>query len=502
MAPTLESNMQPSHKTLTADAPSLEIALRSRTKTARSSGTTNRSSHKDVHRSSLIRSEEEVGDEPRADNAHDTGIGEGSQHRVLGETRVGTRLHKAGVGRQPSGEKANGRPAGDGTGAGASRRLDRGGEGRAMGSKGNPPRTRASNGERRRVFINDYNDEEDEEKDSHQVSQPPPMKGKALTFHDSDINMQLVDISPEHGGSSLQLSMSNDDFTAAPNQAALLRLDTINLAEGTPTTTSYKSPRNATTSDNHSAKRRRGESGGLATIPDSHTSQHTKRKEPIPSIDIVAQMWLGFSIHEAIAIQKGTEIIHKHRTHEEFVTIGTPPKEVIDFKTLRRAFPRVPQLCYPNERPDAVLGNHLHFTQIPRLERVDPTTGLSEGFHVTIRFDFSFKSMSRQDVRGACLDRLRQMNISLGSTYSNPIDIGINAVTKNWAGFIKVHLQNPTQDGMALFRGHRAFVLEMEDGVKTIGKVEKGYKQVTKARNLRLHLKGETLRHELASTIF
>ena len=42
----------------------------------------------------------------------------------------------------------------------------------------------------------------------------------------------------------------------------------------------------------------------------------------------------------------------------------------------------------------------------------------------------------------------------------------------------------------------------MEDGERVIGKVEKGYELVTKARNLRLHLKGDTLRHEHASTIF
>ena len=110
--------------------------------------------------------------------------------------------------------------------------------------------------------------------------------------------------------------------------------------------------------------------------------------------------------------------------------------------------------------------------------------------------------MSRQEARGACFERLRQMDIPLGSTYANPIDIGINAVTKNWAGFLKIHLQNPLKDGIAFLRGDRAFVMELEDGVKTIKKVEKGYELVTKARNLRLYLKGETLRHELASTIF
>ena len=94
------------------------------------------------------------------------------------------------------------------------------------------------------------------------------------------------------------------------------------------------------------------------------------------------------------------------------------------------------------------------------------------------------------------------MDIPLGTIYSNPIDIGINAVTKNWAGFIKVHLKNPQLDGLSLLKGNRAFVMQMEDGEKVIGKIEKGYELATKARNLRLHLKGETLRHENASTIF
>ena len=184
------------------------------------------------------------------------------------------------------------------------------------------------------------------------------MKGKAIPCNDSDIDMQLEDVSPEHGGSSLKLSLSNEDFTAAPNQAAALRIDTINLADRTPTQESYQSPKNVTTSDNHSAKRRRGELRGLATISDAHKPLGRKLKEAIPSIDIVSHMWLGFSIHEAIATQKGMEIIHETRTNEEFSKTGTPSREVLEFRTLRRAFPRVPQVCYPHERPDAVPGNH------------------------------------------------------------------------------------------------------------------------------------------------
>jgi hypothetical protein len=471
MAFNPDTNMPLAQHTLPETTSRLEITLRSKSKSTRQSeGALASRSRLSGGRSGEQRGDGEVGPGSRQ-----------SQHS--GSSSVGAQQAQRPKGRPPN------RPSDE----------------EAGGTNGKPPgtNTKARTVSRRRAFISDHSEEEERDQESHQVSQPPPhLKGKALTFHDSDIDMQLEDVSPEHGGSSLKLSLSNEDFTAAPNQAAALRIDTINLAERTPPHASYSSPRKVTTSDTHSAKRRRGESGGLATITDAHKYKGKKNKEAIPSIDIVSHMWLGFPIHEAIAIRNGMEIIQERRTQEEFVQLGTPPREIIEFKTLRRAFPRVPQTCYPHERPDAVPGNHLHFTQLPRQEKVDPTNGLSEGFQVTIRFDSGYKSMSRQAIRGACLERLRLMDISLGTTYSNPIDVGINAVTKNWAGFIKVHLLNPLQDGMALLKGHRAFVLEMEDGVKTIGKVEKGFELVTKARNLRIHLKGETLRHECASTIF
>lgn len=205
------------------------------------------------------------------------------------------------------------------------------------------------------------------------------MKGKAPISHDFDIYMQLEDVSLERGGSSLQLSISNEDFTAVPNQAVTSRLDAINLAESTLTTTSQKSPRNGITTDNHNAKRRTSEAGKLTANFNSHKSLNMKTKEAISSMDIVSQMWLGFPIHEAVASQKNKDIIREHRSNEDSARIGTPSREIIDFKTLRRAFPQVPQMFYPSERPDAVPGNHLHFTQVLRQEKVDPTTRLSKG---------------------------------------------------------------------------------------------------------------------------
>ena len=364
--------------------------------------------------------------------------------------------------------------------------------------------TRSRSTGRRRALISDYSDEEDREPNAPALNQASVIKEKTPPSLDYDIDMmQLEDVSPEHGGSSLQLSSSLNEYAAIPNQAAIstTRLDTINLADATPTT-SHKSPRKVATSDTQSAKRRRNEAGRHTLPLGASKPQHEKTKEAIPSIDIVSHMWLGFPIHEAIAIQRGKEIIREHRTTEEFTRLGTPTKEVIEFMTLRRAFPHVPQSCYPHERPDAVPGNHLHFTQLPRLEKVDPSTGLSAGFHITIRYDFGFKNMSRQDARRGCMERLRQMDIPLGTTYSNPIDIGLNAVTRNWAGFIKIHLLLPQRDRLALLHGHRAFVMEMEDRERAIGKVEKGFELMSKARNLRLYIKGYTLRNMNASQIF
>ena len=85
------------------------------------------------------------------------------------------------------------------------------------------------------------------------------MKGKAIPSQDIDIDMQLVDVSPEHWENFLRFSISNDEFTAAPNETVALRLDAINLVDTTPSNTSHKSPMNATTSNNHSAKMRRSE---------------------------------------------------------------------------------------------------------------------------------------------------------------------------------------------------------------------------------------------------
>jgi hypothetical protein len=193
----------------------------------------------------------------------------------------------------------------------------------AASDKGRPQHYKTRS---RRAILEDTSDEEEEEA-GLSAKQPLLKRDKPPPSHDYDIDMQLDDVSPERGGSSLRLSMSNDEFVAVPNQAATSRLDNMNLANMTPTTTTQKNPRLAAAIDNHSAKRRRNEERRHKTPSDSNKSYNMRPKEEIPSIDIVSQMWLGFPIHEAVAVQRGKDIIREDRNNEEFARVGTPHKK-------------------------------------------------------------------------------------------------------------------------------------------------------------------------------
>lgn len=122
------------------------------------------------------------------------------------------------------------------------------------------------------------------------------------------------------------------------------------------------------------------------------------------------------------------------------------------------------QKHYPNVLADAIPGQHFHFIQVPHLQEVNRETCLSKGCHIIICFDRGFKTINKCDVRNSCLARLHKLEISLGTKYSNPLEIGSNSISKYWVGFIKVHLKKPHIDGVALPRRTCAFTLESEDG--------------------------------------
>ena len=230
---------------------------------------------------------------------------------------------------------------------GEGKRRSAGSEGRhANQTNLEATKTSSKHSGRKRTLIQHFSDDEGEENTLLPPSQSLVFKAQATHFHDPDIDMQLADVTPEHGGSSLQLSTSLDEYIAAPNQAitSLSRVDITNLADATPPPNARKE----STTDTQSAKRRRSEAGqhtGMS-IPSSIRS-----KENIPSIDIVSHMWLGFSIHEAIAIQRGEEVIREHHTSEDFTHLGTPLVRPLNFKHFGEHSPESPKLIFQVRGP-------------------------------------------------------------------------------------------------------------------------------------------------------
>lgn len=110
--------------------------------------------------------------------------------------------------------------------------------------------------------------------------------------------------------------------------------------------------------------------------------------------------------------------------------------------------------------------------------------------------------MTFNEAKFACMSRLKKKGIQLGNDYTKPLDIKTDSITRNWIGFIKMHLNNPLQDGLAPLRGERAFAMIMENGILGIGKIEKRLELATDACNMRLHVKGEMLRGETIHNVF
>ena len=297
MASTHSGIMKSTQLASATSAPRMEISLMNKIRTSRSTGSENANRRGlRLQQSSSPSQQPVAGAAEERHGAELNGIANGARgerpHRSL--SGPGDELHQA---RGTAMTKRRERPHDE-------EGMGRGKPG-SSSSKGPESETKSHTRARRRAILDHSSEDEDGEKGDLQVSQHQLMKEKSTPFNDSDIDMQLADVSPEHGGSSLQLSLSNDEFMAAPNQAVVHHLDITNLAERTPPTTSHKSPRIATTFDNHSTKLRRGESEGLETISNLQKNQNMRTKEDIPRIDIVSYMWLGFSIHEAIAAQMG-----------------------------------------------------------------------------------------------------------------------------------------------------------------------------------------------------
>lgn len=71
------------------------------------------------------------------------------------------------------------------------------------------------------------------------------------------------------------------------------------------------------------------------------------------------------------------------------------------------------------------------------------------------------------------MERLKKMNVSLGSTNSNPMDIGIKHGKQDLGGLHQVAFSTVGWDGPALLYKERASMLTMANKERVISKVEK-----------------------------
>jgi hypothetical protein len=76
-----------------------------------------------------------------------------------------------------------------------------------------------------------------------------------------------------------------------------------------------------------------------------------------------------------------------------------------------------------------------------------------------IRFDSGYHEMKKAEVQEVAHARFDAMGIPLASRFCEPVSALIHRQSKAWLGFLKVDLQNPEKDAIALLKGERIFTL-------------------------------------------
>jgi hypothetical protein len=92
------------------------------------------------------------------------------------------------------------------------------------------------------------------------------------------------------------------------------------------------------------------------------------------------------------------------------------------------------------------------------------------------------------------------MNIDLGDIVEPIAPLCGARGNKAWNGMIRIHLKNPSQDGIALLEGRRIFAITTDE-VLTIAKVCKGYDNLALQEKLTTKITSENLISVPAHTI-
>ena len=153
-----------------------------------------------------------------------------------------------------------------------------------------------------------------------------------------------------------------------------------------------------------------------------------------------------------------------------------------------------------------VVKQHYNIIQLPCKVKTNESTGLSLNFHIAVHFEISNTSIMYDTAKNMIVERLEKMNIMLGTGVYDPLYIQCLSVKQGktkgvWAGSFKVHLLKPKYDGLALLKGLRLFILNI-NGQNVVGKVCKSFNNLSKGSNLSVKVKSECLVAVSAQAVF
>jgi hypothetical protein len=216
------------------------------------------------------------------------------------------------------------------------------------------------------------------------------------------------------------------------------------------------------------------------------------------------EFWYGYPTMETIAYEAGIPPLSTDTQIEELIATGYVASEAAELCSAKISFPRVQQKLWPTSRPDGIEGQHINITQLPFDIEVNPKTNLSMDYRILLHFEKPTTPFSQDQIMKKMVMRFQTMEIQLGDLIGEPIVVLCHdpKTARVWSGMAKIHLKNPSKDGIALLNGRRIFATTLDYDALTIAKVAKSYDSLTPNNLLTLKINTDNIRDLVAHQLF
>ena len=210
--------------------------------------------------------------------------------------------------------------------------------------------------------------------------------------------------------------------------------------------------------------------------------------------------WLGFQAVNWTNRSKDYPI-DSMELISELIRKGMEIDEATECQQATPSFPFVIQEEWPSKRGNGIEGQHFNLTQIPFDVEVDEN-GFALDYQIAISFEIGNLKVSKESVMEKVKERLKKMKIAIGSMIGEPIAIMYYHKSITWSGVVKIYLQNPKKDEIALLRGFRAFILNLDENMDRRGKVCKTYDALALNNLLSVKIMSEKLKEKEWYNVF